>query len=166
MNATDFAALFKESDNRPIEWEGHWLYPFLSLHVSRGDFLDISILRSAKAPIQGLSLSATSRKVELETNGTSGRSFALWSDTAPKHTRVKVLRPVRSSAEIMIRNIWRDEKYGATMYALNAAAIQIDQQGDNEWVLRCSDGWGTPDFNDLIVLVRHVRSALSEARAV
>jgi hypothetical protein len=153
----DFAARFAEVNGSPIEFEGRTLYPYFSVSVTRGDRIEISFLRFAERPVQGLSLGSENRNLRLECNGTSGRTFTLWTDTAPKHLAVEIIRPVRNPIRLEIRNIWRDEKYGATMYGLNAAAIQLEKQDNGDFLLRCSDGWGEPDFNDLVALVRHVR---------
>jgi hypothetical protein len=49
-------------------------------------------------------------------------------------------------------NQWRDEKFGSTMYRLNNAAMEILPQEDGvSVVMRCSDGWGEPDFDDLVI---------------
>lgn len=56
-------------------------------------------------------------------------------------------------ARVVITNQWRDEKYGSTMYKLNNAAMEVLDQTDGSLLLRCSDGWGDADFNDLVVQV-------------
>jgi hypothetical protein len=54
---------------------------------------------------------------------------------------------------------WKDMKYGSTMYRLNDAAMQIDHGADGSLLFKCSDGWGQPDFGDLIFEVRMDRHA-------
>jgi hypothetical protein len=161
----DFAAQFEKSSGKPIEFNGRVLYPRFSIDVIRGDRLEISFLRFTETPVQGLSLGSENRNLDLECGGTRGHSFALWTDSAPKHIAVDIIRPVRAAVQLDIRNIWRDEKYGSTMYGLNAAAIQVESQDNGEFVLRCSDGSGEPDFNDLVALVRHVRRESVDRKA-
>jgi hypothetical protein len=78
--------------------------------------------------------------------------FVLWADTAPRHVEVVAPARARKPVELVVYNVWRDEKYGTMMYAVNAAAMMIEQPHANEWTLACSDGWGLePDFGDLVV---------------
>ena len=67
----------------------------------------------------------------------------------------------RKPVQLIIYNVWRDEKYGTTMYGLNAAAMVVQQPRADEWTLACSDGWGVePDFSDLVVRLVHERRSV------
>lgn len=154
--SVDFSRQFSQSGGAPIEWEGVLLHRTLRVGAKRGDHFELSFVRFTEHPVQGLAVGSKDRNVQMECAGTKSHDFVLWTDTAPKHVAISVLKPVRKHAEIVIYNVWRDEKYGTTMYGLSAAAMQIVPHGQNEQIIRCSDGWLGPDFNDLVVLLRVV----------
>jgi len=82
--------------------------------------------------------------------------FVVWTDTAPRHIEFTAPVNARKPVELVLYNVWPDEKYGTMMYGLNAAATVVEQPRANEWILACSDGWGEePDFRDLVVRLVH-----------
>jgi hypothetical protein len=108
--------------------------------------------------VQGLGIKLADARGALEVAGTRARGIVLWTDTAPRDVECLVLKAKRG-ATLSLVNQWRDEKYGTTMYSLNAAAIDIQSQSDGSVRLLCSDGWGTePDFEDLVVRLRVERA--------
>jgi hypothetical protein len=109
---TDIAALFAESGGKPVEWQGGVIHRSFDIALKRGCSLEISCLRHTASPVQGLAISSPERKFEMQCSGAIGRHFVFWTDTAPKHISVDVHRPVRSTALVQLRNVWRDAKYG------------------------------------------------------
>ena len=151
----DFAAHWTEAPHDVIEYEGRKLRPHCVLAVSPGDSIEIRFERFTSRPVQGLGVALTGRRGALEVASTRARQLALWTDTAPHQVSCRVVG-VAPGTTLKITNQWRDEKYGTTMYSLNAAAMEILHETDGSVLLRCSDGWGTdPSFDDLVVRLRH-----------
>jgi len=144
--------LFDIAGRGPIHFEGRELRASLVFDVTKNDKVNLRFQRATDSPVQGLGVEC--RKCELRIANTVAKNLALWTDTAPKEVLLEVVR-AKPGATITIFNQWRDEKYGSTMYHLNNAAIEVVAQADGSVLLRCSDGWGEPDFDDLVVsLVR------------
>jgi hypothetical protein len=53
--------------------------------------------------------------------------FVVWTDTAPRHIEFTAPVNAREPVELVLYNVWRDEKYGTMMYGLNAAGTVIEQ---------------------------------------
>ncbi|HEY4216447.1 MAG TPA: hypothetical protein VGM67_04885 [Gemmatimonadaceae bacterium] len=152
----DFDLLFRGAPAGVIEYQGRWLRRAFDVSVSSGDRLDVFFERFTSRPVQGLGISLDDPRGALAIAGTTARSFALWTDSAPPHVACSILR-VKAGGRLTVINQWRDEKYGTTLYAINAAAIDVRSQSDASAILHCSDGWGMePNFGNLVVrLVLH-----------
>jgi len=146
---------FEAANGATIFYEGRELHRSLVLPVSRGDSLDLRFVRSTERPVQGFGIKC--ERCQVKVADTLATNVALWRDTAPSEITINVAK-AKPGARILIRNYWRDEKYGTTMYYLNNAAIEIVYRADGVIVLHCSDGWLGPDFEDLVAEIR-VRSA-------
>lgn len=146
-----FTERFEAANGGPIQHEGRELQKSFSLPVKKGDSFELRFLRAAERPVQGLGLKCEGCKLMIA--DTVAASIALWTDTAPESVSIQVVK-AKPGARVIIFNQWRDEKYGSTMYHLNNAAMEIVPQPDGWITLRCSDGWGDPDFNDLIAALR------------
>ena len=145
--------LFAASHGKPIEVDGQVLH--LGLHISADPKSRLHILfeSSALRPVQGLSVSAVRPQHRLKVGEVVARHLVLWRDTAPDHVEVE-LPSARQPVPIVIYNVWRDEKYGTTMYGVNAAAMRVTDDGPGKWLLECSDGSGTDaNFRDLVARV-------------
>jgi len=149
-NGRALADLLSKSEGGTIEVDGRSLRATHSVTVSEGASLRLVFLRSASAPVQGLGLHGVN--CSLKIGGVTNKDLALWCDTAPRNVTCDVVN-VKAGARVEITNQWRDDKYGTTMYKLNNAAMEVLEQADNSLLLRCSDGWGDADFNDLVVQV-------------
>ncbi len=149
----DFTPLFLASAGAPIEVDGQRLHSSLRLEPAPKGRIHVFFERSVQRPVQGLSISAASDKHQLTVAGTSARHFVLWRDTAPTHVEIE-LPAARLPVPLVIHNVWRDEKYGTTMYGVNAAAMRITEEAQGKWLLECSDGWGNDaNFADLVVRI-------------
>jgi hypothetical protein len=147
----DFTPLFVASRGRPIEVGGQCLHATFRLELAPNSRLHVLFERAVSRPVQGLSISAVRKHHRLAVANTTARHLVLWEDTAPKHVEISV-PPARLQVPIWMRNVWRDEKYGTMMYGLNAAAMVVTEKAPRQWLLQCSDGWGTePNFSDLVV---------------
>ena len=154
----DFTKAFLESNGAPIQYDGRTLHSALRLPASPGDRLHVFFEHFVARPIQGLVVSAANRAHKLTIATTKHYSFVLWTDTGPRSVEVAAPANARKPVELVLSNVWRDEKYGTMMYGVNAASMVIEQLRANEWTLACSDGWGAdeePDFNDLVVRIVH-----------
>ena len=145
-----FAERFERNKGAPIQYQGHELFTSYVLTVRSGDCISVRVLRAIDRPIQGIGIKCD--KCEIRVSDTVGKSIALWTDTAPRDVLLHVGK-AKAGAKVTFFNQWRDEKYGSTMYHLNNAAIQPEPQPDGSVLLRCSDGWGDPDLDDLVVQI-------------
>lgn len=152
----DFTPAFIESKGAPIQYGGRTLHSSFKLQVSAGDRVHVFFEHFAARPIQGLTIQAANRAHKLTIAPDKHYFFVLWTDTAPRHVEVAAPAKARKPVELVLYNVWRDEKYGTMMYGVNAASMVIEQLRANEWTLACSDGWGEePDFGDLVVRLVH-----------
>jgi hypothetical protein len=142
------ADLFDSANGRPICWHGRTLIPKYSVPVDSGDAFRMRFLGSVPSPVQGMGLHAENCSIRVAS--VVAKDIALWRDTAPDVVEFSIVR-VKKGARVILTNQWRDEKYGSTMYRLNNAAIEVVPQDDGSVILRCSDGWGEPDFESLVV---------------
>lgn len=91
----------------------------------------------------------------MRANGVEAKHLTLWRDTAPRELLVSVAK--KGNAKLRIWNIWREPagSYEITQAWLGNAGMRIESSGEgNETILRCSDGVGPVDFDDLIVSVK------------
>lgn len=150
-----FAEHFAAANGGPIQYERRKLYWTYWLTVKEGDEISLRFVRAIDSPVQGLGIKT--EKCHVQVADTTAKSIALWTDTAPKEVNLRAVK-AKAGARIGLFNQWRDEKYGSTMYHLNNAAMEVQAQPDGSFLIRCSDGWGEADFNDLVLVLSH-RSA-------
>lgn len=131
-------------------YEGAEVHLAFAQPAQAGDTIRVSIIESTPAPVQGMRVIA--KNCELQAMGQRAKQFVLWADTAPEFTDITPVK-VKPGAEVRLMNVWRDEKYGSTLHGLNYSGIQLDSRPNGSVMLRCSDGWGPPDFSDLVVVV-------------
>ncbi|WP_337169514.1 hypothetical protein [Gemmatimonas aurantiaca] len=149
---TTFADQFQSTNGAPIRYDGRELHAKLAFQVKNGDTIELRFLRSAERPVQGIGI--TCEKCEIRVASTTAKRIGLWADTAPRTVTLEVVK-ARTDAHVIFFNQWRDEKYGSTMYRVNNAAMELVPQPDASILVRCSDGWGEPDFNDLVFQIVH-----------
>lgn len=149
---TDLTAAFIQSGGAPIQYGGRDLRPIHWLEVERGDVIQLRFLGFVPRPVQGIRIGGSDTRMELQTAGRSAGDFVFWTDSAPTASEVLVL-DARPGDRVGIWNVWRDEKFGATMYGVNNSAIHVEDIGRSSAILHCSDGVGEPNFEDLVVEV-------------
>lgn len=152
MTLPEFRERFIESKGQPIEHEGREVHVSVRVSVHSGDSVSLTFKHATPTPLQGLRIIA--KNCVLESLGEEGKQFVIWRDTAPDRSEYQIQK-AKSGAEVVLMNVWRDEMYGSTMHGLNNAGIQRTLEADGSMVLKCSDGWGPPQFDDLVVLVNH-----------
>ena len=149
---TTLADEFKRTNSKSIVYEGRTLIRSYELPVEVGDKVCLTFVRFAKSPVQGIRISMREKGCTLELAAAGAADFVVWTDTAPRQVEVTV-RKAKGKCHLMLWNVWRDEKYGTTLYGLNNAAIHVVEESPTQAVLNISDGWLGPDFEDLVVRV-------------
>lgn len=96
------------------------------------------------------------KKGQLTVDGQTMNRLVLWTDTAPEVVQV-VCRPPKAGAVLRAWNNW--DRNGTMMAWLGNAGMLVEDQNDCV-VLRCSDGIGPPDFEDLVVELRLERGLM------
>jgi hypothetical protein len=133
----------------PIEVDGklvHMLFELPPIDVPAQ--LRIA-LRAGSARPQAVRLKV--REGTLLVSGERADDVVLWSDSAPPVVTASV-RPLSAGkpATLRVWNAWRDP--AGTMQAwIGDAGMLVEEPGPGEFVLRCSDGFDAPTFDDLVV---------------
>lgn len=145
---TDLSELFAEQQTNVIDWDGteiYGLFEFAEIPSS----VRLTFASAADTPVQGVHMRM--RGGILEANGREGEDIVLWRDTAPASVSVKVRHGGRGKASLKLWNVWRGGR-DVTQAWLGNAALQVEgDPAGNSFRLRCSDGQGEPNFDDLIV---------------
>lgn len=142
-----FSEMFAEARSTHIAWDGgeiYGLYEFDSLPTA----FDIQFVNFAAEPIQGLRMKIRGGK--LTVGDVEHDEIVLWTDTAPSYVDVKV--DGLHGSVLRVWNVWRTAS-GIEHAWLNNAAMKIEHPSNEEVLLRCSDGVGGSDFDDLVVRV-------------
>jgi hypothetical protein len=122
-----------------------WTY---QLHVSTRDIVRVRFRDYVRDPVQGLAIDCADCEVRIAEQ--AGTKFQVWTDSAPESFAIHVWR-AKPGAQLKFFNVWGDASHSPMMYRLNNAAILVESQGTAEAVLRCSDGMGELQLDDLVV---------------
>lgn len=147
------ADLFANAQTPQLEWEGAPAYAIYEV-IPAPESVTVEFLNAINAPVQGLTLKVSGGV--LEVNGTEAQEMLLWHDTAPDKVIVRVKRESGAKATVKLWNIWRGSIGGVDVSQawLGNAGMRIEQSGDGkQLLLRCSDGEGPVEFNNLEVRV-------------
>jgi hypothetical protein len=120
--------------------------------IEPGGVLRVTFERYQTSVPQGINLST--KKGKFEAAGERSADIVLWVDTAPEVVDLRMTNQV--PADVVIWNTWRGWggwPTGSTGYA----GMLVETLNDHSWRLRCSDGVGGPDFDDLVVTVQLIR---------
>ena len=134
-----------------IDWGGEKL-PGLVEFTRVPLRVQLEFVSAKTSPPQGIQVRM--RGGSLVVNGQEGVNFTLWHDATPRFVDLEVHPAGRGTPSLKLWNIWRGG-LDVTQAWLGNSAMKVD--GDIEgssFVLRCSDGEGKPDFDDLVVAVR------------
>jgi hypothetical protein len=147
----DLSERFIETDAKSIDVDGRTVVQMYEREVTDGTTVDVEFLRTAGDRVQGLNFSLTDGVLVVE--GERIRDLVLYTDTAPRHVRLICL--TGGPATLQGWNSWRAESGEDRDDAwIGEAGIAVDDQGSDEVLLRCSDGIGPLDFDDLVVRLR------------
>lgn len=141
---------FAEQQTNQIDLDG----PLYSLFELPNDISEFTVrFVSVKSQLpQGLRLRA--RGGVMTVGSTTTDDLVLWRDTAPDTVQVKVAWKPRGARSLRVWNAWRVRE--VTQAWLGNAGMRVSADEGRVFQLRCSDGEGGPDFQDLVAEV-HVR---------
>jgi hypothetical protein len=143
------AERFAAAHGAPVEVDGGLAHMMLELPPIGGPATLRIELRTDSSRPQAIRLKARGGKVLLDAQLVD--DVVLWSDTAPPAVTAS-LRPTWSGAPMTVRvwNAWRDP--AGTMQAwIGDAGMLVEEEKPGVVMLRCSDGFDAPTFDDLIV---------------
>jgi hypothetical protein len=147
---TDLSDVFAEKQSNVIDWNGipvYGLYEFDEL-PSR---LRLTFVAAKQTPRQGVQLRM--RGGTLVTDGHEGSDIVLWQDRSPRRVSIDVRCAGPRKPRLKLWNVWRGG-LDVTQAWLGNAAIQLDgNPTSGSFRIRCSDGLGEPNFDDLILQV-------------
>ncbi len=146
----NLSEIFAEQQTNQIDLDG----PLYSLFELPNDASELTIrFVSVRSRLpQGLRLRA--RGGAMTVGSTTTDDLVLWTDTAPDTVQVKVAWKSRGGRSLRVWNAWRVK--GVTQAWLGNAGMRVSVGEGRVFQLRCSDGEGDPDFQDLVAEV-HVR---------
>lgn len=136
----------------PIDWHGQTAVMMHDVGGLRDtDRINLEILHVSEERPQALRLKVRGGRVSVGDERLD--DVILWSDTAPRTVVLTVHAPSERPCSLRMWNSWRDPD-GVMQAWIGNAGMVVDPQGDDELILRCSDGFGDAGFTDLVVAVR------------
>lgn len=149
MTVPCLSELFMAAQGAPIEVDGQLVHMMYELPPIGGPAtLHVSLEASETRP-QGVRLKARNGKVQV--NDRLVDDVVLWSDTVPPIvTAIVQPQSPRKPMTLRVWNAWRDP--AGTMQAwIGDAGMLVEEDEPGKVVLRCSDGFDAPTFDDLVV---------------
>jgi hypothetical protein len=140
------AELFMAAAGPTVEYEGRIVHAAIFRQVTQPGSYLVRFVKAVRKPLQVLGMAID--KGELRVEDTTAQKIALWYDSSPDVVEVHY-RPYPGGDRLSIYNMWEDEE--GTVHAWLVHAGMLVEEIGNKMILRCSDGWGKPTFNDLIV---------------
>lgn len=140
---------FMRANGQPIEVDGQSVQMMFELApVTQETLIKLVFEDPSPARAQGLRIKVRNGKAIVA--DAAEDEVVLWSDTAPRAVEV-LARPGRTGKPMTVRvwNVWKDPL--DVMQAWTGDAGMIVEADGDAFVLRCSDGFEEPTFNDLIV---------------
>jgi hypothetical protein len=137
-----------EAKGQPIEYHGQLVYGVHRRRIGRRALIRLRFVATNEHVRQGLRLKVSAGHLFIYERKL--KDLVVWSDTAPELTVVQCLVPARGST-LSLWNVWQDDS--GTMQAWLRYSGMLVKETDASVELRCSDGLGDPDFDDLIVEV-------------
>ncbi len=144
-----FNARFADSKGEPIPYEGWTIHITYKRKIQAGDRFAVEFLSWTPERVQGVNL--RTKHGLLEVNEVQSSAISLWVDSAPPLVEVVCVKDPGDGL-VVVSNQWRRSDGVEDEWTNNAGMIVDDS--DNRVVLRCSDGIGEPNFDDLMVELR------------
>jgi hypothetical protein len=145
MPQKTFGELFMASRGKPIAYRDLTVHAAHELVLTSNAVLIVRFVRSNSGVRQALRLA--SKDVEMDFDGQLLKDAVLWTDTAPPAFRVG-LAPKKQLGTVLAWNAWMRD--GCMDAWIGNGGMLIEKTADG-FRLRCSDGVGEPDFDDLVV---------------
>ena|ERR1700737_290190 len=142
------AELFRRSRGAPIEIQGRTVHALFEHRLGGPEVVRVE-LRSNRPRPEGVCFKIV--KGNLVINEQRLREAVLWTDTAPGSVRI-LCQPKGTGAVLKVWNTWKDDQ--GTQHAWIGNAGMLVENTPDGVILRCSDGIGDIDFDDLIVSLR------------
>lgn len=149
---TELARALRASSNGRTKWQGQTVYSIYDIAVKPGDSIEIERLSASPSRAQALVFAPD--KGNLRGNGVLMETAAVWTHSAPSVAHLDVVG--RRTRSVQFWNCWSFE--GVESAWLGNAGMLIEE-ANGDLTVRCSDGIGRADFDDLVVSVRIVSDA-------
>jgi len=144
----NLSQLFAQQSSTLITWGGEALHNILEIE-NLPLRVQVEFISAKASPAQGIQLRL--RGGSLVANGQEAADLVLWQDTAPQTVDVEIRSAGGRPGNFKVWNVWR-AGLDVTQAWLGNSAMKVE--GDlagSGLMLRCSDGQGKPDFDDLVV---------------
>jgi hypothetical protein len=142
------AERFEAVQGAPVEIDGQLAHMMYELPpIAAPAELRIA-LRAGDARPEGLRLKARHGRVVV--NGEPLDNVVLWSDSAPPEVVAELQPRGRQPMSLRLWNTWRDAQ-GIAHAWIGDAGMLVERDDGGRVVLRCSDGFDRPSFDDLVV---------------
>lgn len=146
--------IFAAAQAPQINWNGKPAYAIYEIEPAPDEVI-VEFLSAIESPVQGITLKVAGGVLEI--NGLEATEMVLWNDTAPEKVVARVKCDRRRAAVLKIWNVWRGSMGGidVTQAWLGNSGMRINRiLDDKELHLRCSDGEGPVNFEDLKIRVK------------
>lgn len=135
---------FQSSMGKPVEIEGKNAYPIYVVELEKEKQVIVKWVSTHSKLKQGIQIKID--KGILEVNGEKLSNIILWEDTSPNVVQLRCIP--KKNSKLKVWNVWEVE--GATQAWVGNAGMDISESG-HLVRLRCSDGSGDVNFQNLIV---------------
>lgn len=140
------ALRFRESEGRPIQLAGRWVY--LNYDLPRLGDVPLTVRLSARDDrVHALCLSAEGGVLEVA--GQRSRDIVLWTDSAPPEVVVVPVPKRGNQVRVRLWNAWRSDPDVLNAGVGNCGML-VEQMAGRA-ALRCSAGPGPVDFDEFLV---------------
>ncbi len=151
-----FDERFRETDGKPLEFEGQLVHQIYRREIEPGTLIDVEFLGSRAKPSQGLELKTRGAFLAWDEHSVEGQSVRIWADKQNRAT-IRYVNP-RKTVELAIWNVWLDERTGRhpheperydVVQAWWAWSGMLIDEDAGSVRLSCTGNCDGPDFNDL-----------------
>ncbi len=142
------ADMFIKNNGETININGSPVVMSQRVEVKIGQNVKIEFISSINDFRQGIELSLDKRNGYIEVNKQKLNSPVFWKDTAPSTFIFKCF-PKKEMGKINLWNIWQytDNRFDAW---IGNAGIIVEQEEEDIFLFRCSNGIGDINFDDLV----------------
>ena len=142
------AERFQAAQGAPVEVDGQLAHMMYELPPLDGPARLRIALRAGEARPDGLRLKARNGHVVVDDQALD--DVVLWSDSAPPEVTAELQPGGGKPMSLRMWNTWRDGQ-GAMQAWVGDAGMLVEEGEGGRVLLRCSDGFDRPSFDDLVV---------------